>query len=84
MFLMETTVVANAQSIPFGQVVTRAGRIVIHLVHDEFENPSPEVTISDAPPRPSTPNNETLEGLAGNQWTILSLLIIEKPNSRRT
>jgi len=67
--------------IPFGQVVNRAGRDSNPPERYEFENPGPKVTMSDAPPRPPTSENQPLEGLEESQWANLSVLFIDEPKS---
>jgi hypothetical protein len=69
--------------IPFGQVVTRAGRIVNLPERYGFEDQGPEVTMLDAPPRSLTPENQPLEGLEGSQWAKLSVLLIDERKSYR-
>jgi hypothetical protein len=65
--------------ITFGQVVTRAGRVV---------NPSDcyglgnDATMLDVPPRSPTAT-AMLEGLEGSQWANLSILLIDEPKSYR-
>jgi len=68
--------------IPFGQVVTRARRIVNPHEHYGFENAGPEVTIRDAPPRSPTAE-VVLQGLEGSQWANISVLLIDEPKSYR-
>jgi hypothetical protein len=69
--------------IPFGQVVTRAGRVVNPPESYCFENEGPEVTMLDAPPRPPTPENQHLEGLEGSQRANWSVIFIDEPKSYR-
>jgi len=66
--------------IPFGQVVTRARRIVNHPDRYGFGH---DATMLDAPPRSPTPENQPLEGLEGSQWANLSVLLINEPKSYR-
>jgi len=66
-------------SIPFGQVVTRAGRIVNPPDSYGLGN---DATMLDAPPRSPSPT-PTLEGLEGSQWANLSVLLIDEPKSYR-
>jgi hypothetical protein len=65
--------------IPFGQVVTRAGRVVNPPDRYGFGN---DATMLDAPPRSPSPTPE-LEGLEGSQWANLSVLLIDEPKSYR-
>jgi hypothetical protein len=65
--------------IPFGQVVTGAGRIVNPPESYGFQNQGLEVTMRDAPSRPPTQDNRPLEGLEGSQWANLSILLIDEP-----
>jgi hypothetical protein len=60
--------------IPFGQVVTRAGKVVYPPDRYGFGN---DATIHDVPPRSPSPT-PTLEGLEGSQWANLSVLISKK------
>jgi len=69
--------------IPFGQVVTRVGRIVNPTKHYGFDNQAPEVTMRDAPPRSPTPDNQPLEGLAGSQWVNVSVWLINEAKCYR-
>jgi len=69
--------------IPFGQVVTRAGRVVNPPECYGFEGNAPEASMQDAPPRPPTPEPQPLEGLEGSQWANLSVLTVEEPKSYR-
>ena len=63
--------------IPFGQVVTRAGRVVNPPDRYRFRN---DATMLDVPPRSPSPTPE-LEGLEGSQWANLSVLLIDEPKS---
>jgi hypothetical protein len=65
--------------IPFGQVVTRAGRVVNPKDRYGFGN---DATMFDVPPRSPSPTPE-LEELEGSQWANLSVLIIDEPKSYR-
>jgi len=67
--------------IPFGQVVTRAGRVVNPTERYGFENQGPKVTMRDAPPRSPTLEIHPLEGLEGGQSANLSVLLIDQPKS---
>jgi len=66
--------------IPFGQVVTRGGRVVKPPDRYGFGN---DATMLDVPSRPPTPDNQPLEGLEESQWANLSVLLIEQPKSYR-
>jgi len=48
-----------------------------------FEGYAPDASMRDAPPRPPTPEPQTLEGIEGSQWANLSVLMVEKPKSFR-
>jgi len=65
--------------IPFGHVVTCAGRIVNPPECYGFGNPGPKVPTRNAPPWPPTSDNQPLEGLEGCQWANLSVLLIDEP-----
>jgi len=67
--------------IPFGQVVTRARRVVNPPERYGFEGYAPEASIRDAPPRPPTPEPQPLEGIEGSQCANLSVLTVEEPKS---
>jgi len=58
-------------SIPFGQVVTSAGRVVNPPDRYRF---APEVSKHDAPPQPPTPEPQPLEGLEGCQRANATVL----------
>jgi len=70
-------------SIPLGQVVTRAGRVVNPPEPTGFEGYAPEASMRDAPPRPPTPEPQPLEGIEGSQWANLSVLTVEETKSYR-
>jgi len=53
--------------IPFGQVVTRAGRVVNLPERYGFEGYAPEASMRNAPPRSPTPEPQPLEGLERSQ-----------------
>ena len=63
--------------IPFGQVVTHAGRVVNPPEHYGFESYAPECSMHDASLPPPTPQTQPLEGLEGSQWANLSVLTVE-------
>jgi hypothetical protein len=65
--------------IPFGQVITRAGRVVNPPDGYKFGN---DATMLDVPSRSPSPT-PTLEGLEGSQWANLSVLLIDEPKSYR-
>jgi len=69
--------------IPFGQVVTRAGRVVNPPERYGFEGFAPQASMRDAPPRPPTLEPQPLEGIEGSQWANLSVLTVEEPKSYR-
>jgi len=69
--------------IPFGQVVTRAGRVVNPPERYGFGGYATEPSMRDAPPRPPTPEPQPLEGIEGSQWANLSGLTVEEPKSYR-
>jgi len=54
--------------IPFEQVVTRAGSVVIPPESYGFKGYAPEASMRDAPPRPPTPEPQPLDGIEGSQW----------------
>jgi len=54
--------------IPFGQVVTRAGRVDNPPERYGLESYDAEASMRVAPPRPPTPRPQPLEGLEGSQW----------------
>jgi len=64
-------------SIPSGQVVTCAGRIVNPPDCYGFGN---DPTMLDVPPRSPSPTPE-LEGLDDSQWANLSVLLMDEPKS---
>ena len=68
---------------PFGQVITRAGRVVNPPERNGFERYAPEASMRDAPPQPPTPEPQPLEGIEGSQWANLSVLTVEEPKSYR-
>jgi len=70
-------------TIPFGQVVTHAGRVVNPPERYGFEGYAPEASMRDAPPRPPTPEPQPLEGIEGSQWANSSVLTVEEPKSYR-
>jgi len=65
--------------IPFGQVVTRVGRVVNPPDRYGFGN---DVTMLDAPSQ-SPSSTPELEGLKDSQWANLSILLIDEPKSYR-
>jgi hypothetical protein len=65
----------------FEAVVACAGRVVQSPECYGLKNNGPKVTRHDAPPQPSTPDNQHLEGLDGCRWANLSLLQIDEPKS---
>jgi len=65
--------------IPFGQVVTHAGRVVNPPDRYGFGN---DATKLDAPLPSPSPTPE-LERLEGSQWAKLSVLLIDEPKSYR-
>ena len=67
--------------IPFGQVATRAGRVVNLPERYGFEGYATEASMRDGPPRPPTPDPQPLEGMEGSQWANLSVLTVEEPKS---
>ena len=69
--------------IPFGQVITHAGRVVNPPERYGFEGYAPEGSMQDAPPRPPTLEPQPLEGIEGSQWANLSVLTVEEPKSYR-
>jgi len=69
--------------IPFGQVVTRAGRVVNLPERYGFEGDAPEASMRGASPRPPTPEPQPLEGIEGHQWANSSVLNVEEHKSYR-
>jgi len=67
--------------IPFGQVVTRARRVVNPPERYGFEGYAPEASMWDAPPRPPALEPQPLEGIEGSQWAKISVLTVEEPKS---
>jgi hypothetical protein len=65
--------------IPFGQVVTRARRVVNPPDRYGFGN---DATMFDVLPRSPSPTPE-LEGLEGSQWANFSVVLIDEPKSYR-
>jgi len=69
--------------IPFGQVLTRAGRVVNPPERSGFEGYAPEASVRNAPPQPPTPEPHPLEGIEGSQWANSSVQTVEEPKSYR-
>jgi len=69
--------------IPFGQVVTRAGRVVNPHERYGFEGYAPDASTYKSPPRPPTPEPQPLERIEGSQWANFSVLTVEEPKSYR-